>query len=80
MNKEFLEHEKQDIQNAITTLEIDIAVMERSDPMTVLARKQLTDQSYREITVSDMINSKKSELEGKKIRLSVVEKFIKSVI
>lgn len=69
--------ERNQCQVEVAQLDIDIAILEKQDPEAVVARKKLTDSSYREITTKDFLPQKTKERELKQVRLEAIDVLIK---
>jgi hypothetical protein len=76
---EILEEERKKIVQNIAKLDIDISVLERTDPELTVAREKLSEKSYREIKAKTMLENYRKEKEGSELRLRAVETLIKAL-
>lgn len=74
--RDVLISEKNKCVKTVTKLEIDIATLERSDSNLVVAREKLTEKSYREITVKEMLEQYRNDLKGTQVRLETIEQLL----
>lgn len=83
--KDVLISEKNAIVKKITVADIDILVMERSDPDMQVGRKQGPlgpngqPMSYIAVTAREMLASKQKDREGYVVRLNAIEILLKGV-
>ena len=67
----------------ITITEINIAILERTDPNTVMAKKptqkdaQGNVTAYSPVTAKQMLANSREDLESQKLRLNVIETLMK---
>jgi len=80
---DFLIPEKNRITKKIVDLEINIAVLELTDPNIVLARAILTKDNHgnttstRDITAKESLEESRHDLEGNNLRMKVIDNLIK---
>ena len=81
--KDILISEKNKTLTDMVKLDINIAVLERTDPDTVVAKKTTkTDEqgnvtAYSPITAKQMLESSRQDRAGKTIRINVIETLMK---
>lgn len=75
--KEILEREKGKMIEALTMLEIDIGVLEKSPPDLIISKQKITEKSYREVSCKEMLERLRRDKEGNSLRLSVIESLLK---
>ena len=75
--EDYLIDEKNKILQSMTRMDIDIKVLERTEPEVVVGKKRLTEKSFQEIKSKDMIKSYKEQREGYQKRLDVIDLLLK---
>jgi len=75
--EDYLIDEKNKILQSMTRMDIDIKVLERTEPEVVVGKKRLTEKSFREIKSKDMLKSYKEQREGYQKRLDVIDLLLK---
>lgn len=71
--EDVLMSERNNCVNQMTKMDIDIKVLERTDPEKVVAKKALTNKSYQEIKAKDILQSHKETRVGLQARLDVID-------
>lgn len=62
----------------LTELEIDICVLERTPPETVVVKRQVTENSYVQITAKQMLEQCTKDQKNTQTRLGIIESLLKS--
>ena len=75
--EDYLIDEKNKILQSMTRMDIDIKVLERTEPEVVVGKKRLTEKSFKEIKSKDMLKSYKEQREGYQKRLDVIDLLLK---
>ena len=75
--KDFLILQKNACLQEIVKHNIDIKVLERTSPKTVVLKQKLSDHSHREITAEQMLADLRNKLEGYALRMSAIENLLK---
>ncbi len=71
--EDVLMSERNNCVNQMTKLDIDIKVLERTDPEMVIAKKPLTNKSYQEVKARDVLKADKEQRAGLQARLDVID-------
>ena len=79
MNKireEVLSEARDEAIKQIASLDIDIAVLEKTDPEKIVNREKLTEHSWRETKQKDLLPKLIDRRDGIQLRLDEIEKLL----